>query len=99
MSEQDLFDDDSDDLSHQAAAALKYDMESGQAPLLVAKGRGVIAEQIIALAKEHDVHIHESPELLEVLMRMELGEEIPEMLYRAIAELIAFAYRLKKDES
>ena len=56
---------------------------------------GEIAEHIIKLAEEHDVHIHESPELVEVLIRLELGDEIPEALYRAIAEVIAFAYSLK----
>ena len=56
-----------------------------------------IAEQIVALAREHDVHIYESPELLEVLIRLELGDEIPESLYRAIAEIIAFTYSLKVD--
>lgn len=79
----------------QKAIALKYDQESGSAPLIVAKGMGEIAEQIINLAEEHDIHIHESPELVEVLIRLELGDEIPESLYRAIAEVIAFAYSLK----
>ncbi len=79
---------------NQKAIALNYDHAS--APTLVAKGRGVIAEQIIALANEHDVHIHESPELVEVLLRLELGDEIPESLYRAIAEIIAFTYNLKQ---
>ena len=79
------------------AIALKYDQQQGRAPLVVAKGMGEIAEQIIALAEEHGVHIHESPELVEVLIRLELGDEIPESLYRAIAEVIAFAYSLKHD--
>jgi len=81
---------------NRQAVALRYDQEKGTAPTLVAKGRGLIAEQILALAQEHDVHIHESPELIEVLIRLELGEEIPEALYRAIAEVIAFAYGLKQ---
>ncbi len=80
---------------NQKAIALNYDHAS--APKLVAKGRGVIAEQIIALANEHNVHIHESPELVEVLLRLELGDEIPESLYRAIAEIIAFTYNLKQN--
>lgn len=83
----------------QKAIALKYDQETGTAPLIVAKGMGEIAEQIIKLAEEHDVHIHESPELVEVLIRLELGDEIPESLYRAIAEVIAFAYSLKQENS
>jgi flagellar biosynthesis protein len=81
----------------QKAIALKYDHDAGKAPLIVAKGMGEIAEQIIKLAEEHDIHIHESPELVEVLIRLELGDEIPESLYRAIAEVIAFAYSLKHD--
>ncbi|MBU2964794.1 EscU/YscU/HrcU family type III secretion system export apparatus switch protein [Amphritea sp. 2_MG-2023] len=78
---------------YQKAIALNYDHEG--APTVTAKGQGVIAEQIIRLAREHDVHIHESPELVEVLLRLELGDEIPEALYRAIAEIIAFTYKLK----
>lgn len=80
----------------KSAVALRYDAEAGTAPRIVAKGRGLIAEQILALAEEHDIHIHQSPELIEVLIRLELGEEIPEALYRAIAEVIAFAYGLKQ---
>jgi len=79
----------------QKAIALNYDHD--RPPTLTAKGQGLIAEQIIALAKENDIHIHESPELVEVLLRLELGEEIPENLYRAIAEVIAFAYSLKQE--
>ncbi|WP_417223819.1 EscU/YscU/HrcU family type III secretion system export apparatus switch protein [Amphritea sp.] len=80
---------------YQKAIALNYDHQG--APKITAKGQGVIAEQIIRLAKEHDVHIHESPELVEVLLRLELGDEIPEALYRAIAEIIAFTYKLKNE--
>jgi flagellar biosynthesis protein len=80
----------------RTAVALRYEQEKGGAPKVIAKGRGLIAEQILALAREHDIHIHESPELIEVLIRLELGEEIPEALYRAIAEVIAFAYGLKQ---
>ncbi|WP_432472003.1 EscU/YscU/HrcU family type III secretion system export apparatus switch protein [Amphritea sp. HPY] len=83
-----------DSRPRQKAIAINYDHQ--RAPTLTAKGQGLIAEQIIALAKEHDIHIHESPELVEVLLRLELGDEIPEALYRAIAEIIAFAYSLKK---
>ena len=82
---------------YQKAVALNYDHEG--APRVTAQGQGLIAEQIIRLAREHDVHIHESPELVEVLLRLELGDEIPESLYRAIAEIIAFAYRLKTEDS
>lgn len=83
----------------QKAIALKYDQSQGRAPLIVAKGMGEIAQQIISLAEENDIHIHESPELVEVLIRLELGDEIPESLYRAIAEVIAFAYSLKQSNN
>ncbi|NRA21370.1 MAG: EscU/YscU/HrcU family type III secretion system export apparatus switch protein [Oceanospirillaceae bacterium] len=78
-----------------AAIALKYDMQSGGVPTVVAKGKGIIAEKIIELAIENDIHIHQNPELLEILIRLEVGDEIPEALYRAIAEVIAFTYELK----
>lgn len=83
----------------ESAVALKYDPQAGAAPKIIAKGKGDIAKQIIELAEEHEIHIHQSPELLEVLIRLELGDEIPEALYKAIAEVIAFAYNLKKDAS
>ncbi|GGK73024.1 EscU/YscU/HrcU family type III secretion system export apparatus switch protein [Amphritea balenae] len=82
---------------YEKAVALNYDHQG--APRVTAKGQGLIAEQIIRLAHENDVHIHESPELVEVLLRLELGDEIPESLYRAIAEVIAFTYRLKNEPS
>lgn len=78
-----------------SVVALKYNHGSSSAPKVVAKGKGEIAKQILALAKEHEIHIHQSPELLEVLIRLEVGDEIPEVLYRAIAEVIAFAYNIK----
>jgi flagellar biosynthesis protein len=83
------------DTQHEKAIALQYKPGDQAAPRVVAKGQGVIAEQIIALAEENGVHIHESPELVELLIRLQVGDEIPETLYRAIAEVIAFAYSLK----
>ncbi len=82
-----------------SAVALKYDMEAGGVPTVVAKGKGEIADKIIELAQENDVHIHENPELLEILIRLEIGDEIPEALYRAIAEVIAFTYELKSKKT
>lgn len=88
----------SDFRKDKGAVALRYDTEAGGAPHVTAKGRGLVAEQILAIAKEHDVHIHHSPELLEVLIRLELGDDIPESLYRAIAEIIAFTYQLSQEK-
>lgn len=73
-----------------SAVALRYDQVT--APKLTAKGEGDLAEQIIALAREHGVPLYENAELTRVLGQMDLGDEIPETLYLAIAEIIAFAY-------
>lgn len=81
---------------NKKAVALKYEQDKPGAPFVLATGKGLIAEQILKLAEENGIYIHESPELVEVLVRLELGEEIPEALYRAIAEVIAFAYGIKK---
>ena len=75
------------------AVALHYDGDN--APHVSAKGSDDIAEQIIALAKAHDIPITENKELVRILSKLELGDEIPEALYLAVAEIIAFAYMLK----
>lgn len=75
------------------AVALSYDGTS--APVLSAKGIGEIADEIIAIAKEHDVPIREEPELVDLLAKLKLDQEIPRELYVAVAETIAFAYMLK----
>lgn len=75
------------------AVALKYDGEN--TPKVTAKGSQEIAEQIIELAKKHNVPLTENKELVSLLSTLELGEEIPEILYLAVAEIIAFAYMLK----
>ena len=86
----------SDDEKPRKAVALQYDPLSGRAPTVVARGHNEIADKILELAEENEVHIHQNPELLDVLIRLDLGDEIPEALYRAIAEVIAFAYTIKK---
>lgn len=77
----------------QSAVALAYQGGEG-APKVVAKGRGMVAEQIIARAREHDVFVHESKELVALLMNVELDDQIPPALYRAVAELLAWLYRI-----
>lgn len=79
------------------AVALTYS-QSDPAPRVVAKGRGIVAEQIIARAKEHGVYVHESPELVALLTQVDLDEHIPPQLYMAVAELLAWLYRLEKGE-
>ena len=78
----------------QRAVALAY--ETGNfAPTVVAKGHGLVAEQIIARAREHGVHVHESKELVALLMQVDLDKHIPPALYRAVAELLAWLYRIE----
>jgi len=72
------------------AVALRSDGK--RAPTVVAKGAGDIARRILAIAEDHDIPLHEDSELVALLSRLDLGEEIPENLYRAIAQIIAFAY-------
>ena len=75
------------------AIALNYDGQS--APVLSAKGDDELAEAILAIAREYEVPIYENAELVRLLARMELGDAIPEPLYRSIAEIIAFAWYLQ----
>jgi flagellar biosynthesis protein len=76
------------------AAALKYRQGLQAAPAIVAKGKGVMAEKIIALAKEHGVPIREDRNLVEAVSTLDLYEEIPPELYKAVAELLIFIYKL-----
>jgi len=81
----------------KAAIALAY-QTGDTAPRVVAKGRGLIAQAIIERAKEHGVYVHESEDLVGILMQVELDENIPPQLYQAVAELLAWLYRLEKEE-
>ncbi len=80
----------------RAAAALRYKQDEDKAPKLVAKGAGIVAEKIIQTAKESGVPIHEDPDLLALLMTLDIGEYVPPELYMAIAEVLAFIYRMNK---
>jgi flagellar biosynthesis protein len=78
----------------QTAVALAY-QNGAKAPKVVAKGSGLVADQIIARAKEHGVFVHESKELVSLLMDVDLDRQIPPALYRAIAELLAWLYHIE----
>ena len=78
----------------KSAVALTYN-QTDAAPRVVAKGRGAIAEQIIQRAREHGVYVHESPELVSLLLQVDLDQRIPPQLYVAVAELLAWLYRLE----
>ncbi len=78
------------------AVALKY-APGTSAPTVVAKGRGLIAEEIISRAHEHGVFVHESPELVALLSRVDIDGQIPPELYIAIAELLAWIYQVERE--
>jgi len=79
------------------AIALAY-RQTDAAPRVVAKGKGLVAEQIIARAREHGVFVHESPELVALLTQVDIDQHIPPQLYQAIAELLAWLYRIEHGE-
>jgi flagellar biosynthesis protein len=77
------------------AVALAY-APGDAAPKVVAKGRGLIAEEIIARAREHQLYVHQSTELVTLLMQVDLDDRIPPQLYVAVAELLAWIYRVEQ---
>lgn len=88
---------DVDDDPRAEAVALAYSAGDA-APRVVAKGKGLIAREIIARAREAGVYVHESPEMVALLMQVDLDERIPPQLYVAVAELLAWLYRTERGE-
>ena len=81
----------------QMAVALAY-RSHDPAPKVVAQGRGLIAQAIIERARRHGVYVHESKELVSLLLQVDLDARIPPQLYRAVAEILAWVYRLENKE-
>ena len=75
------------------AVALKYEPEKRSAPVVVAKGRGQVAESILEKAREHGVPVQEDASLVEVLSKLDIDQEIPAELYALVAEVLSFVYR------
>ena len=80
------------------AAALKYDGKKDAAPRLTAKGRGVVAEKIIELAQKHNIPIKSDPALVQILSKIDIDEQIPAELYKAVAEILAFVYSMNTQQ-
>lgn len=80
----------------QKAVALKYDASSSSAPKVTAKGEGFTAENIIKIAKLHDVPIKKDEDLVELLSKLDVDKEVPAEMYKAIAELFSFLYKMTK---
>ena len=78
------------------AAALKYEKGKDNAPKLMAKGEGLIAEKILQIAEENQIFIKEDKELIEVLSTLDLYQEIPEELYQVVAEVLVYIYKSTK---
>jgi len=81
----------------RSAVALAYS-QSEAAPTVLAKGRGELAERIIQKAREAGIYVHESPELVRLLLEVDLDAQIPPALYRAVAEVLAWLYRIERGE-
>jgi flagellar biosynthesis protein len=83
--------------TQKRAVALRYDPSRGdKAPKLVAKGKGRMAEQILAIARKNYIPVREDPNLVQVLSRLNLDQEIPPQVYRAVAAILSFLYRVNK---
>ena len=77
----------------KSAIAVHYDKDKDVAPKIVAKGKGTIAEKIIELARKNDIPMYEDRDLIEILSKLDLGQEIPAEMYKLIAEVLVFVYR------
>ncbi len=82
--------------SPDKAIAILYDENDSAAPKVVASGKGVIADKIIAAAREAGIHIQEDANLVELLAKVPIGAEIPTELYQTVAEVLAFVYRVNE---
>ena len=81
------------------AVALRYERGRDEAPVIVAKGKGRLAEQIMALARANDVPVQEDKNLVQVLSLLEIDREIPQEAYQAVATILAFIYKLNQKRS
>ncbi len=81
-------------LRRKEAIALTYKPDAENAPVIIAKGKGKIAENILKKAQENQIPIQEDPSLVSLLGQLNINESIPEELYQAVAEVFAFIYRI-----
>lgn len=84
------------DKGRRKAVALRYAADKDAAPKVIAKGAGLLADKIIELARENGIHVQEDRDLCEILSKLNVDTEIPENLYRAVAEVLAYVYRLNR---
>lgn len=84
-------------LKRKEAVALSYEVTKNDAPKVIAKGKGIVADNILEKAKENNIPIQEDPTLIELLSKLNITDSIPEELYQAVAEVFAFVYRTDKE--
>lgn len=84
------------EISKKTAVAVRYDVDKDKAPLILASGRGPIAEEILRIADENKIPLYEDPELAKLLGKLELDSEIPPELYVLVAEVLFFIYQLDR---
>ena len=83
----------------KSAISLQYQKEINSAPKITAKGEGWVAEKIIEIAQERNIPIRKDKDLLNLLSEIDVGREVPESLYKVLAELLAWVYQLNKNYS
>lgn len=86
-----------EDNKRLSATALGYDPDRDNAPVVIASGRGKIAEEILAAARQNDIPIHSDPILAETLSRVNINQAIPPELYIVVAEIFAYIYRIREN--
>ena len=82
----------------QKAVALQYDIEKDSAPIVTAKGQGTTASNIIKIAKDNNIPIQKDENLIELLSKIDIDKEIPNSMYKAVAEIFSFIYKLSKKQ-
>jgi len=85
------------DMNGPQAAVIRYDEENGKAPIVVASGKGQVAQQIIELAQKNNIHMQEDSSLVANLLDMDLGENIPPQLYSVMAEILLLIEEMEKN--
>ncbi len=80
----------------KAAVAIRYDIDRDKAPLVIASGRGPVADEILRIAEDNKIPLYEDPEMAKLLSKLELDTEIPPELYTLVAEVLFFVYKLDR---
>ena len=84
---------------NKKAVALGYNRDKDNAPKVLASGSGEVAKNIINLAKSHDIPVKEDADLVEILSKVDLNQEVPPNLYKAVAEIFSFLYKMTNKDS